>query len=136
MNKIMFDIMLLLEEGNSWDVKLFSRRLFKPYSIIEQEYRSLVHDKYVQGNRLTTKAYDCLEKHKIQNAIILAAGVSSRFVPICFETPKALLSVKGEIMLERQIRQLKEKGIEEIIIVVGYMKEKFYYLTYNNYNFI
>lgn len=128
MNKIMFDIMLLLEEGNQWDVKKFSQKLYKPYSIIEQEYLALIHDGYVDNGLLTQCAYECLEQYKIKNAIILAAGVSSRFVPMCFETPKALLSVKGEVMIERQIRQLQEKGIEEIVIVVGHMKERFYYL--------
>lgn len=120
--------MLLLNDEEQWEVKRFSQKLFKPYSIIEQEYRSLVHNGYVKNGCLTKQAYDCLETYKIKNAIILAAGISSRFVPICFEMPKALLPVKGEVMIERQIRQLHEKGIDEIIIVVGHMKEKFYYL--------
>ena len=64
----------------------------------------------------------------MDNAIILAAGFGSRFVPITYEVPKGLVSVRGEPLLERQIRQLKEKGIHEIIIVVGYLKEKFDYL--------
>ena len=77
-------------------------------------------------NELKAKKY--LEVHKIDTAIILAAGISSRFVPVCFETPKALLKVKGEVLIERQIKQLIEKGIKQIVIVVGYMKERFYYL--------
>lgn len=36
--------------------------------------------------------------------------------------------LKGEILIERQIEQLREAGVEEIYIVVGYMKEKFFYL--------
>lgn len=63
-----------------------------------------------------------------RNAIIMAAGMSTRFVPLSIEKPKALLNVKGEIMIERQIRQLKEAGVDEIVIVVGYLKEKFEYL--------
>ena len=63
-----------------------------------------------------------------RNAIIMAAGMSSRFAPLSLETPKALLNVKGEIMIERQIRQLREAGIDEIIIVVGYLKEQCAYL--------
>jgi len=65
---------------------------------------------------------------QVDNAIILAAGFGSRFVPITYETPKGLISVRGEPLLERQVRQLKEKGVSEIIIVVGYLKEKFDYL--------
>lgn len=63
-----------------------------------------------------------------RNAIILAAGTSSRFVPLSQEKPKALLEVKGEILIERQIRQLKEAGIYDICVVVGYKAWMFNYL--------
>lgn len=63
-----------------------------------------------------------------RNAIILAAGTSSRFVPLSQEMPKGLLEVKGETLIERQIRQLKEAGVSDITIVVGYMADKFKYL--------
>lgn len=63
-----------------------------------------------------------------RNAIILAAGTASRFVPLSEEVPKGLIEVKGEILLERQIEQLNEAGITDIVLVVGYMAEKFHYL--------
>ena len=62
------------------------------------------------------------------NAIIMAAGMSSRFAPLSYEKPKGLLKVKGEILIERQILQLQEAGITDITLVVGYMKEMFFYL--------
>jgi len=65
----------------------------------------------------------------VDNAIILAAGFASRFVPLSLETPKGLLRVRGEILIERQIRQLKEAGISEIIVVTGYKQESFQYLA-------
>ena len=58
----------------------------------------------------------------------MAAGMSSRFAPLSYENPKGLLNVKGDILIEREIRQLQEAGINDITIVVGYMKEKFFYL--------
>lgn len=76
----------------------------------------------------------------------MAAGTSSRFVPLSAEFPKGLLPVKGEVLIERQIRQLKDAGIDDIIVVVGYMSESFAYLAdkfgvnivinedYNKYN--
>ena len=64
----------------------------------------------------------------MKNAIILAAGKSNRFAPFTYEKPKGLFRVKGEILIERQIEQLREAGIKEIYVVVGYMKEKFFYL--------
>lgn len=66
--------------------------------------------------------------YRVDNAIIMAAGTASRFAPLSYEYPKALIEVKGEVLIERQIRQLREAGINEIIVVVGYMKEKFMYL--------
>lgn len=63
-----------------------------------------------------------------KNAIILAAGTSSRFVPLSQEMPKGLLEVKDEILIERQIRQLNAAGVSDITLVVGYMAEKFEYL--------
>lgn len=68
-----------------------------------------------------------------RNAIILAAGTSSRFVPISFEIPKSLLKVRDEVLIERQIKQLQEAGIYDITVVVGYKKELFYYLK-DKYN--
>lgn len=80
------------------------------------------------------------------NAIIMAAGTSSRFVPISLEKPKGLLEVKGEVLIERQIRQLKEAGVEDITVVTGYKACAFEYLRdvfgvslvhnkdYNRYN--
>lgn len=66
--------------------------------------------------------------YKVDNAVIMAAGTSSRFAPLSYEMPKALIEVKGEILIERQIRQLQEAGVPEIYIVTGYMAEKFAYL--------
>ncbi len=61
-------------------------------------------------------------------AVILAAGKSNRFAPFTYEKPKGLLRVRGEILIERQIEQLQEAGIEKIYVVVGFMKEKYFYL--------
>ena len=68
------------------------------------------------------------EMDESKNAIILAAGLGMRMVPVTFECPKALVSVKGEVLIERLIRQLHEVDVFEIKIVVGFMKERFEYL--------
>lgn len=66
--------------------------------------------------------------YTVDNAVIMAAGTSSRFAPLSYERPKALIEVRGEILIERQIRQLQDAGIREIHIVVGYKAEQFDYL--------
>jgi len=58
----------------------------------------------------------------------MAAGTASRFVPLSAEIPKGLLVVKGEVLVERQIRQLQEAGITDITVVVGYKAGMFQYL--------
>lgn len=65
---------------------------------------------------------------KIDNAVILAAGFANRFAPLSLICPKALLPVKGEILIERQILQLQEAGISDIYVVTGYKSELFQYL--------
>lgn len=80
-------------------------------------------------NRVTEAGSQTLAPYRVTNAVIMAAGMSSRFAPLSYEKPKALLNVKGEVLIEREIRQLHEAGITDITLVVGYMKEKMYYLA-------
>lgn len=61
-------------------------------------------------------------------AIILAAGMGTRLRPLTNDTPKALVTINNEPMLERQIKFLNDVGIKEIIVVTGYLSEKFQYL--------
>jgi L-glutamine-phosphate cytidylyltransferase len=61
-------------------------------------------------------------------AIILAAGLGTRLNPLTLTTPKSLVEVNGKPMLERQIEFLQEVDVGQIIVVTGYMKEKFDYL--------
>lgn len=87
-------------------------------------------DEDQRGKRLalTETGQAVLAPYKVDGALIIAAGFGSRFVPLTFETPKGLLEVFGERMIERQIRQLHEAGVYDITIAVGYLKEKFEYL--------
>lgn len=66
---------------------------------------------------------------KVDNAIIMAAGTSSRFAPLSYESHKAMTVVKGEVLIERQINQLRDAGVPKIYIITGYKKEQFDYLV-------
>jgi CTP:phosphocholine cytidylyltransferase-like protein/thiamine kinase-like enzyme len=90
--------------------------------------KSLVTHGLVSEGALTDKGKKELAKHRVDNAIILAAGLSRRLAPISYEQPKGLLTVRGEVLIERQIEQLQEAGITDIAVVVGYHKELFFYL--------
>lgn len=77
---------------------------------------------------LTAEGLAALEEYRVDNAVILAAGASTRFIPLSLEQPKGLYEVKGERLIERQIEQLQEAGIRDITLVLGYKKEMFFYL--------
>lgn len=97
--------------------------------LVNKILKSLFDKGFVDENvNVTNDAIIEFENRKPQNAIILSAGFGMRMVPIQFETPKALIEIRGEVLIERLIRQLKESGIEKIFVVVGFMKEKFEYL--------
>ena len=61
-------------------------------------------------------------------AILLAAGMGTRLRPITYETPKSLIKIKDESLIERQIKFLREAGVEEIVVMTGYLNEKFNFL--------
>ena len=62
------------------------------------------------------------------NAIILAAGLGSRFKEITQTTHKALLDIHGTPNLERTLAFLRQANIDNIVIVTGYLHEQFNYL--------
>ncbi|EOS31702.1 MAG: aminotransferase class I/II-fold pyridoxal phosphate-dependent enzyme [Kineothrix sp.] len=71
---------------------------------------------------------ESLLPYKADNAIIMAAGYSARCMPLSGVMPKGLFRIKGEIMIEREIEQLIAAGITEIVVITGFMAEKFQYL--------
>ncbi len=57
-------------------------------------------------------------------AVILAGGKGTRLRPITYEIPKALIPVKGKTLTEHLFDLFKKYGIKNIILSVGYKKEK------------
>lgn len=55
-------------------------------------------------------------------ALVLAAGVGSRLMPLTKDRPKALVDVAGASMLEGLLRACAEVGIDEAIVVTGYKR--------------
>lgn len=90
--------------------------------------RALKHQELIDQGQITELGLRALEPYRVHNAVILAAGLSSRFSPISYEKPKGLITVRGEVLIERQIRQLHDAGITDITVVVGYKQEQFFYL--------
>lgn len=97
--------------------------------VVNRSLKGLITSGYLDEHaHLTMKSLDLFQKMKPRNAIILAAGFGMRMVPINLSTPKALLEVNGERLIERLINQLHEAGVNDITVVVGFMKDSFEYL--------
>lgn len=93
-----------------------------------EEGMLLVKEGLIDRNGITAEGEKSLVPYKVNNAIIMAAGYSARCMPLSNVMPKGLFKIKGEILIEREIRQLIEAGIKEIIVVTGFLAEKFDYL--------
>lgn len=124
---------LLLKELYK-NTKSTQRELSKNFGwslgMVNNNIKDLKKQNFLDGDlKLTKEAVTYLKNSHPKNAIILAAGFGFRMVPINQNKPKALLSVNDQTLIERLIEQLLEKGIKDITIVVGFMKEAFDYLT-------
>ena len=129
MNKQDYDILKLLNENNKISQRIMARTLKYSLGNINNTINNLNELKYLnKDNRLTKKSKILLEENKPKSAIILAAGIGVKMLPINYKFPKGLLKVNDECLIERLIKQLKEVGINNICIVVGYLKEKYEYL--------
>lgn len=129
MNKREMDIMYSLFLEPFINQRLLSKMTGYSLGMINKSVKNLISEGYLDEKiQLTERAYSMFRSKAPQNAIILAAGFGMRMVPINMETPKALLEINGEVLIERTINQLNEVGIKDISIVVGFLKDQFEYL--------
>lgn len=83
---------------------------------------------YLNDLEVTEFARKELEPCRVKNAFILAAGGSDISAKSIYSMPKGLYKKNGETLIERQIRQLQEAGVERIYVVVGIKKEMYFFL--------
>ena len=79
----------------------------------------------VNNNMATDDDINALEPYRVKRAIFIAAGFGSRMVPITLTMPKPLVKVNGVRIIDTLIDACLQAGIEEIIIVRGYLKDQF-----------
>ena len=129
MNKQESDILIELSFSRQSNQRKIAEQTGHSLGVVNRSLSVLKAEGFLDESlRCTKKAEQLFQQHAPENAVILAAGFGMRMVPINMEVPKAFLEVRGELLIERLIRQLKEAGISDITIVVGFMKEQFDYL--------
>jgi len=84
----------------------------------------------IENNSINARGLEALEPYRVKRAIFIAAGFGSRLVPITLNTPKPLVRVKGVRIIDTLLDAICAAGIDEIIIVRGYLGEQFDQLKY------
>lgn len=126
-----FDVLTKIE---SCKEKLSQRELSKltGYSIgtINSLLSSLEERNLISAYSITQTGLKELEPYKVNRIIFIAAGFGSRMIPITLNTPKPLIRVKGERIIDSMLDAAIKAEINEIYIVRGYLAEQFDHLLY------
>ena len=100
MNSIQKNLLLYLNSNNYESQRIISNKLNISLGLVNKEIRSLISSGYLNKNKeLTKKSYLIIKKYKPKRAIILAAGICTRMVPLNSSVPKALLKINGEVII-------------------------------------
>ena len=97
---------------------------------INKILKDFLEKEYYNGKTITKKGLDALEPYRVKRAIFLAAGFGSRLVPITLNTPKPLVRVNGKRIIDSLLDAVSDAGIEDIVVVRGYLGEQFDQLLY------
>lgn len=126
-----FDILEILAERKE---PLSQRTLeeLTGYSLgtVNKSYKELTDSGLVSEGTITSGGIDALEPYRVKRAVFIAAGFGTRLVPVTLNTPKPLVRVNGKRIIDGLIDACIGVGIDEIIIVRGYLAEQFDQLLY------
>ncbi len=129
MNRQECDILCAIQSESYINQRILSEKTRHSIGVVNRSLKYLIRDGYLgEQVQITEKAKREFDVKAPKNAIILAAGFGMRMIPLSNEIPKGLVEVKGEPLIERTIKQLHQAGINDIYIVVGFMKERYEYL--------
>ena len=129
MNTIELEVLNTLLDTHPLSQRAISEATGRSLGNVNKAVRSLVDAGYLDADHTPTqRAADFMAARAPRNAVILAAGVGMRMAPINLTQPKGMMEVHGEPLVERLVRQLREAGVDDITIIVGFMKERFDYL--------
>ena len=126
-----FDILVVLAEAE----KPLSQRQIEEkteYSLgtVNRTMQELAELGFAAAGEITPSGVAALEPYRAKRAIFIAAGFGSRMVPITFNTPKPLVRVHGQRIIDGLIDACLEAGINEFYIVRGFLAEQCDQLLY------
>ena len=104
-------------------------KVFKSEEEIQELVMGLEKKGYLADGVPTDFAIESIEPLRVKSAVILAAGGADISAKSVYSMPKGLFMKNGETLIERQIRQLREAGIEDITVVIGYKQELYFFLA-------
>lgn len=131
LNKKQFDILEKYAETNAnISQRTLSNLTNHSLGSINSTVKELTELGYVDDNGITSNGLKIMENYRVKRAVFIAAGFGSRLVPITLNTPKPLVRVNGKRIIDGLIDAALLAGIEEIIIVRGYLSEQFEQLLY------
>lgn len=126
-----FDILsILAEEKGTLSQRQLGEKSGHSLGTVNRVMQELTELQYVTEGEITGAGISALEPYRAKRAIIIAAGFGSRLVPITFNTPKPLVRVHGQRIIDGLIDACLDAGINEIYIVRGYLAEQFDQLLY------
>ena len=126
-----FDILsILAEEKGTLPQRQLGEKSGHSLGTVNRVMQELTELQYVTEGEITGAGISALEPYRAKRAIFIAAGFGSRLVPITFNTPKPLVRVHGQRIIDGLIDACLDAGINEIYIVRGYLAEQFDQLLY------
>lgn len=126
-----FDILVVLEKiNNVLSQRDLADKTGMSLGSINRTVKELTEKNLMQEGVITTKGLKALEPYRVKRAVFIAAGFGSRLVPITFNTPKPLVRVHGKRIIDGLLDACLAAGIEDIVIVRGYLGDQFDQLLY------
>jgi CTP:phosphocholine cytidylyltransferase-like protein len=133
LTRTQFDVLVFLERENGED-NLTQRDIARMTGLsvgtVNKTLVFLSENGLIENNRPIAAGLRALEPYRVKRAVFIAAGFGSRLVPITLNTPKPLVRVKGVRIIDTLLDAVCAAGIDEIIIVRGYLGEQFDQLKY------
>lgn len=129
--KRQFEILTHLEKHRVYTTQRnLAKELKVSLGAINKDVQELFELGYVNDGKITKDGLKALKPYQVEKAVFIAAGFGSRMVPITLNTPKPLVRVNGERIIDSLLDAVLDAGIEEIYIVRGYLSEQFDQLLY------